>query len=244
MENSLYVGLSRQMVLEHSMTMVANNIANSQTPGYRAQNPMFEEYISDQRYDKNPLSLVYDAGQYDSVTPGPVTMTGGTYDVALNGPGFMGVTTPSGETQYTRGGNFTVNSENQLVTASGYAVAGAGGAAITIPTDAREVVITDQGEVTADGNVVGRISVVEFENLQDLRPEGNGLYSSTAPGVPAISTVVQQGHLEGSNVNAIQETTRMIEILRTYQSTMRMIQNEQERQVSAIQKLAQTNGGA
>ena len=240
MENSLYVGLSRQVVLEHAMNMVANNVANANTAGYRAQNPMFEEYISKERYDKNDLSMVFDRGQYDTILPGPTQFTGNTYDVALQGPGFMQVLTPSGETQYTRAGNLTVNNNNELVTASGFKVSGPGGSGISIPAGSKEVVITDQGEVTADGNVTGRIGVVEFDNVQDLQPEGNGLYSAKSPGHPATETLMKQGSLEGSNVNAIQETTRMIDILRTYQMTMRMIQNEQERQVAAIQKLAQT----
>lgn len=242
MESSLYVGLSRQLVLDHAMNLVANNVANANTAGYRAQNPMFQEYVSKEKYDKSALSMVYDMGQYDSTQAGTIQFTGNTYDVALNGPGFIGVKTPSGDTQYTRAGNLTVNSNGELVTSSGYKVAGPGGDGITIPSTAKEVKMTDQGEVAADGNVVGRIGVFEFDNLQDLRPEGNGLYSSQTPGRPATDTKLLQGSLEGSNVNAIQETTRMIEILRKYQSTMRMIQNEQERQVNAMQTLAKTNG--
>lgn len=242
MESSLYVGLSRQIVLNNAMTMVANNVANANTAGYRAQNPMFQEYISKERYDKADLSMVYDMGQYDTTSAGPTQLTGNPYDVALNGPGFMSVTAPSGEMQYTRAGNFTVNNNNELVTSSGYKVSGPGGDAIAIPTGAKQVNITDAGEITADGNTVGRIGIFEFDNLQELKPEGNGLYSAKTPGRPATETKMVQGAIEGSNVNAIQETTRMIEILRTYQSTMNMIKNEQDRQVSAITTLAKING--
>ena len=242
MESSLYVGLSRQIVLNNAMTMVANNVANVNTAGYRTQNPMFQEYISNERYDKNDLSMVYDMGQYDTTSPGTMQLTGNPYDVALNGPGFMSIQTPSGEMQYTRAGNFTVNNNSELVTSSGYKVTGPGGDAIAIPAGSKEVKITEQGEVTADGNTVGRIGVFEFDNLQELKPAGNNLYSAPNPGRPATETKMVQGSLEGSNVNAIQETTRMIEILRTYQSTMRMLQNEQERQTTAITALARING--
>lgn len=242
MESSLYVGLSRQIVLNNAMTMVANNVANVNTAGYRTQNPMFQEYISNERYDKNDLSMVYDMGQYDTTSPGTMQLTGNPYDVALSGPGFMSVQTPSGEMQYTRAGNFTVNNNSELVTSSGYKVTGLGGDAIAIPAGSKEVKITEQGEVTADGNTVGRIGVFEFDNLQELKPAGNNLYSAPNPGRPATETKMIQGSLEGSNVNAIQETTRMIEILRTYQSTMRMLHNEQERQTNAITALAKING--
>lgn len=243
MENSLYVGLSRQLVLDHAMTLVANNVSNANTAGYRAQNPMFEEYItkSNGYTGQDPLSMVYDMGQYDTTSAGPVQLTGGTYDVALMGPGFIQVLTPGGDTQYTRSGDFTLNSNGQIATSAGFLVSGPGGNPVSIPAGTEEVVITESGEVTADGNVVGRIGVVEFDNLQDLKPQGNGLYSSGAAGRPATETKVKQGALEGSNVNPVQEMTRMIEILRTYQSTMRMINNEHERQVNAIQKLGSRN---
>lgn len=240
MENSLYVGLSRQMVLSRAMEMVANNVANVNTAGYRAQNPLFEEYISKERYAKDSLSMVYDMGQYDTTDPGTIQFTGNPYDVSLQGPGFISMLSPSGDVQYTRAGNFTVNNNNELVNSAGFRVSGPGGNAIGIPAGAQEVVITDQGEVSADGNIVGRIGVVEFENVQDLKPQGNGLYSSETPGRPATETIVKQGSLEGSNVNAIQETTRMITILRSYQSTMKMMQDEHDRQISALQKLAKT----
>lgn len=240
MENSLYVGISRQMVLRNAMDMVANNVANMSTPGYRTQNPVFKEYISEPKGDREKLSMVYDYGQWQTTAPGSVTFTGGTYDVALSGPGFMGVTTPSGEMMYTRAGNFSTNAQNQLVTSAGYLVAGNGGA-ITIPADARDVKITNDGDVVADGNTVGRITVMEFDNLQQLKPEGNGLYSSSA-GRPATETTMRQGMVEGSNVSPVMEMTRMIEILRDFQSTQKMINNEDERQRSAIQKLANVSG--
>jgi flagellar basal-body rod protein FlgF len=237
MENSLYVGISRQLALTNSMDMIANNVANMSTPGYRAQNPIFKEFITNTSGDRGRLSMVYDYGQWQSTTAGPAHFTGGTYDVALSGPGFMGITTPTGETMYTRAGNFTVSSSNQLVNSAGYTVAGSTGAAISIPPDAREVKITDDGDVTADGNVVGRIMMMEFENLQSLKPQGNGLYSATG-GLPATETKMKQGMLEGSNVNPVLEMTRMIDILRNYQSTQKMISAEDERQRSGIQKLA------
>lgn len=237
MENSLYVGLSRQVVLKNAMDMVANNVANMSTPGYRTQNPIFKEFLSEPKHDKDSLSLVSDYGQWQTTTAGPTQFTGGTYDVALSGPGFIGITTPTGETQYTRAGNFRTDNTGLLVTSAGYAVGGN----ITIPPGARDIKITDAGEVSADGNIVGQIQMYEFDNLQALKPQGNGLYSSDAAR-PATETTMKQGMVEGSNVNAILETTRMIEVLRDYQSTMRMINSEDERQRGAIQKLAQANG--
>lgn len=242
MENSLYVGLSRQVVLERAMATVANNVANLSTPGYRAQNPLFNEYISKPPGERDPLKMVYDFGQFTTTTPGPIQVTGGTYDVALEGSGFMGVTTPSGEVQYTRGGNFAVNDKGQLVNSTGYLVSGNGGSAITIPAGTQDVKILPTGDVVADGNPIGQIAMVEFENLNALKPQGNGLYKAeNITPTPALNTRMIQGSLEGSNVNSVLEMTRMIEISRDYQSTMRMVMNEDERQRGTIQKLLQTN---
>lgn len=243
MENSLYVGLSKQIVLERAMQTIANNVANVSTPGYRGQNPLFNEYISKPAGDKEPLKMVYDFGQYTTTTAGPLQLTGGTYDVALEGPGFMGVNTPSGETQYTRSGNFAVNPAGQLVTASGFTVAGNGGAPIAIPSGTKDVKILPTGDVIADGNAVGQIQMVEFTDLNGLKPQGNGLYKADPNNTPtpASETKMTQGALEGSNVNSVLEMTRMIEVSRDYQSTMNMVSSEDERQRNLIQKLLKIN---
>lgn len=239
MDSSLYAGLSRQVVLRRSLDMVANNIANISTPGYRQQNPMFQEYLSKPKGATESLSLVYDRGQYTTTTAGPSSYTGDTYDVALNGPGFIAIQTPTGGTQYTRAGNFTIDRTGTLTTASGFQV---GVTPITIPDTAKEVKITDDGTVYADADVVGQIQVVEFANLQDMKPEGNGLYSSTNAGTPAVTTSMKQGMLEGSNVNAVGEMTKMIEISRNYESMMNMMSKEAERQLGSIQRLAKVTG--
>ncbi len=239
MDSSLYVGLSRQVVLRRAMDMSANNIANAQTPGYRSQNPLFKEYMSAPGNKARPLSMVEDQGQYDTTTAGPVQFTGGTYDVALNGPGFMDIKTRTGEIMYTRAGNFTIDRSGMLVTSNGYQV---GNVPILIPEDTQEVKILEDGSVTADGNNVGQITMTEFANVQDLQPEGNGLYSSKSQGTAAIETGMKQGMVEGSNVNSITEMSRMIEISRAYEQTMTMLKNESDRELGAVQRLSKMSG--
>lgn len=238
MENSIYIGLSRQLALKTNMDIVANNIANMSTSGFRGQNPVFQEYISDPRYNDDPLSFVQDYGQYQITSPGPVEQTGNPFNVALNGSGFLGVQMPGGETGYTRDGNFYKQQDGTLVTTSGYPVMGQGGP-ITIPASATEVNIDEKGVISDQNGVIGQLMVTEFDNEQELVPVGNNLYTSENGGRPAENTVVAQGYLEGSNVNAVVETTRMIEILRDYQSTQRVLQTEHERLRGAIQKLTQ-----
>lgn len=238
MENALYVGLSRQIVLQAQMDMVANNVANINTPGFRSQDLLFKEFVTDPKGQGPAYSMVGDYGQFVSSAPGPVQMTGGPLDVALNGPGFFEIATPQGP-RYTRAGSFTMNSSGTIVTPSGETVSAGGGSGISIPADAREIVIDEKGNISTDKGIIGKISIVEFANTDQLIREGNGLYRAPANAQPqpAANTRATQGAIEGSNVQGVTEMTRMIGILRDYQSLQRMIQNEHDLQRSAIQKL-------
>lgn len=238
MENSLYVGLSSQIALESRMALIANNVANMNTPGYRGQNAVFKEYISDQKRMVEDVSLVYDYGQYEITDPGPIKVTGNALDVALVGPGFMGVQTPDG-VQYTRAGNFSMNANGDLITATGQKVADQGGGTITIPAGAKEISIAENGVVSTDNGPVGTIMIAEFTDYQKLKPAGNGLYSTDEQAVPAAETRMLQGKVEGSNVQPIVEMSRMIDGLREYQSVQRMMQGEHERLRTMIQRMSQ-----
>ncbi|MCB1555683.1 MAG: flagellar basal-body rod protein FlgF [Alphaproteobacteria bacterium] len=241
MENSIYVGLSRQIALKNQMGIIANNVANMSTPGYRAQNMVFTEYIEDPRDNPtDPLSMVLDYGQFQTTQPGPISQTGASLDVALQGPGYIGVQTPDGTTMYTRAGNFQINAGGQLVTGNGYPVSSAGGGILTFPSNFTEIKIDDHGFINTDQGLVGQIMVTEFDDLQALEATGNGLYKApNGAGLPAQETLVKQGMLEGSNVTPVLEMTRMIDVLRAYQSTQQMLQNEHERQRAMIRKLTE-----
>ncbi len=238
MENSIYIGLSRQMVLKNNLNIVANNIANMNTTGFRGQNPVFKEYISDPRYNGDALSFVTDYGQYEITSPGSLEQTYNPLNVALNGPGFMGIEMPDGSTGYTRDGNFQKDAQGILVNSSGLPVSGQGGA-ITIPADSSELSIDEKGFISNQNGTIGQLKIVEFENVQELEAIGNNIYISDGASKTAEKTVVAQGFLEKSNVNSITEMTRMIEILREYQKTQKLLEGEHERLRSAIRKLTQ-----
>ncbi len=238
MENSLYVGLSGQVALEQKMALIANNVANINTPGYRGQSAVFREYVSEQPRMKEDVSLVYSYGQYQITDPGPIKITGNPLDVALVGPGFMGVQTPDG-VQFTRAGNFSLNQFGEVVTSRGYKVADQGGGTISIPPDAKYITIDQKGVVSTDAGPVGSIMMAEFKDYQKLDPAGNGLYRTDEQPTPAAETTMIQGKIEGSNVEAVVEMTRMIDVSREYQAVQRIMQSEHDRQRSAIQKILQ-----
>ena len=236
MENSIYLGLSRQITLQTNLDIVANNIANVNTNGFRAQAPMFEEYLSDPRGNGDPLSFVVDYGQYNNTSPGSQAQTGNPFDVALNGPGFLTVQLPDGSLGYTRDGHFDKTAEGTLVTAGGLPVVGSGGP-ITVPKDSTDFIVDQRGAISDQNGQIARLDVVEFANLQSLKPKGNNAYSSTETPIEATKTRVAQGFLEGSNVQPVVETNRMIKILRQFQAVQRMLDAEHERQRTAIQRL-------
>lgn len=238
MENSLYVGLSKQVVLRENMNIIANNVANVNTPGFRGQNMVFTEYIEDPRYMKEDISMVLDYGQYQMTDPGPVKNTGNPLDIALIGEGFLGIQTNDG-VQYTRAGNLSMNVEGTLVNALGLPVANEGGGEITIPEGATDISIDRTGVVSTADGVIGKLMISEFANEQELNPAGNGLYVTDAQPQPPENTTVVQGKLEGSNVQAVIEMTRMIDVSREYQAVQNMMNSENERLRSAIRKLSE-----
>ncbi len=239
MENSIYIGLSRQIALRNNMSIVANNIANMNTTGFRGQNPIFKEYISDPRYNGDALSFVQDYGQYKKTAQGSIEQTDNPFNIALNGPGFMAIQAPDGSVGYTRDGNFQKDAQGTLVSSAGYPIMGQGGP-ITIPSNATEISIDEKGVISDQNGIIGQLQIVEFDNIQQLKPIGNNIYAYDGNTKNAEKTVVKQGFLEKSNVNPITEMTKMIEILRQYQSTQKLLEGEHERLRSAIRKLTQS----
>ena len=238
MENSIYLGLSRQITLRTNMDIIANNVANMNTTGYRGQNTLFQEYLSKPRGYDDPLSFVNDEGHYQITAPGPLRQTGANLDAAIVGEGFFSIQAPSGEIEYTRDGNFSMATDGTLVTQAGFPVASAGGGSIIIPPNSSQVNIDENGNVSNQDGVLGQLGVFEFENVQQLEQQGNNLYALVGgEAVPATESRVVQGHLEGSNVQPVVEMTRMIDTLREYQTVSRAMERENERLRSAIQKL-------
>lgn len=237
MENSIYIGLSKQMVLRTDMQIIANNVANMSTPGYRAQNLVFDEFISKPQGEHDPMSFVFDKKQYQNTQPGSLSFTGNPLDIALEGPGFIGIQAPGGEIAYSRAGNFQMDAEGTLLNSAGYPVADTGGGSITIPPGSTDISIDEKGVVSDQDGQLGQIMVAEFDNLQTLDPMGDTLYTTTSAPLPPEHTRVKQGLVEGSNVKPVIEMTRMIDTLRSYQSVQRLLQNEHDRLRSAIQKL-------
>ncbi|UQZ89705.1 flagellar hook-basal body protein [Deltaproteobacteria bacterium Smac51] len=226
--NHTYVGMLAQ---EERMNLTSNNMANVNTPGYKKDVPVFEGFLVKQ-------SKTY-FGQ------GPFELTEKDLDVAIDGPGFFQIETPNG-IRYTRNGTFHVNSDGQIVNTDGYAVVGAG----FVPEGARKVIIEPEGRVQAinqDGDFedIGQFEIVEFDDPNMLQKEGYDSYVPKSPAfvaAPAENTRLEQGFLEKSNVNAVNESVQMIELYRIYEALQKIVQTKQEMDDKAISQLGKLSG--
>ncbi|HCK32135.1 MAG: flagellar basal-body rod protein FlgF [Micavibrio sp.] len=238
MENASYIALSRQVSVARNLDIVANNIANASTTGFKAHGVLFEEYLQkNPNADFKDFEMVNDYGEYTNTSVGPIKNTGNPLDVALDGKGFMRVETEAGP-RYIRNGELQLNAAGEIVTPQGYPVSSPTNAALSVPPGTKEIKITTDGSVHADGAVVGQIGVWEFDNMQDVVQMGNNLFSAEVEPVAAQETDVIQGALEGSNVNPIVELTKMIELSRNYTGAQRILNDEHERIRRAIQTIS------
>lgn len=242
MENAQLIGLSRQMVLRRELDVIANNIANIETGGYRRHAMMFEEYVmpvaqfQTERTIDRDLSYVSDRATYVDFAPGTLKQSGNPLDVAITGPGWFAVETPDGE-RYTRNGSFQLNADGELITAEGYRVLGTGGP-ILLGQDAAGIEIAGDGTISTADQEVGQLRLVEFEDMNGLDADGAATFASEVPPVAATQSAVVQGMVEGSNVKGVAEVTRMIEVTRTYVSVSQMISRMNELREDAIDGLA------
>ena len=245
MQNTLLVGLSRQVTLERQMDVIANNVANVSTNGFKADRSLFAEYLMPTAREDNfaagrdrRLSHVVDRATFHDFAQGSPD----PLDVAIDGGGFFVVQTPAGE-RYTRDGSFQINNQGQLVNASGYPVLGSGGPIqfqqtdkqINIAADGNVTVIEGAGRVDS---VRGKLRMVKFASPQALVKEGSNLYSGGAAQADTASRA-RQGYVEKSNVNSVLEMSRLIEVNRTYTQIASMLQQQHDLHRSAIDKLAE-----
>lgn len=239
MDNSLMVGLSRQMTLRRSMEITANNIANMNTPGFKAEALMLEE-VQPRRAEMmdGDISYVRDWSVARDFRDGAMTRTGRALDVAIQGEGFFALQTDNG-VQYTRDGRFVTDASGRLTAQDGAAVLDDAGNEIMLDPYGPAPTITPTGAIMVNGAEIGRIGVSRFENLSALEKAGNSRYAAGegAAAEPVGIPSLKQGFVEGSNVNSISELTSMMEINRSYQSVSKMIQDTEDLHRKAIGRL-------
>ncbi|HEY5412684.1 MAG TPA: flagellar basal-body rod protein FlgF [Caulobacteraceae bacterium] len=242
MDNVLYVGLSRQMVLQHEMDVIANNVANVDTTGFKVEALMVQtDPEKMQTSPGSPLSpsvnFPLDAGVVRDFTQGELKPTGGALNMAIQGQGFFKVSTPNGE-RYTRDGAFTLDAQGRLVTADGDTVEGEGGD-ITLDPVKGPLSVSADGTISQQGQVIGKLGVVTFSSLSALTKQGDGLYSNDTNLQPQASpdAKIRQGMLEQSNVQPITQITRLIQVSRAYENVSQMMDQTGQLSSNAVDRL-------
>lgn len=239
MQTATYVALSRQSVLGQAMDVIANNLANMSTTGFKSEEPLFQEYLQPSPAKGQTISYVRDTGVVRDARQGDLSTTGNPLDIGIDGNGYFQVNTVDGP-RYTRNGRFQIDSGRNLVTAQGYQVLNATGQPITIPQGATSILIGTDGSVATETGPIGKIALTSFANQQDLVAAGNGLYATSANPIPDTVSTMHQGTLEASNVQPIVAMTQMLEIQRSYTSAQNIIEGEDTRIKNAIDKLSKS----
>jgi flagellar basal-body rod protein FlgF len=246
------MGLSRELALRHELDVVANNVANIDTTGFKADHAAFSAFLMPGASDGNftggdqKVSFVQERGNWIDFSPGALQHTGNPLDVAIKGNAFLAVQTANG-TRYTRDGALATNSTGQLVTLDGNPVLGQNGPITLQPGDS-DVIINPNGVITVSqpgGTEAqrGTLQLVGFAQPQLLQKDGANLFEApqgvnTTP-APQGAHVVQR-EVENSNVNAVAEITRMIEITRSYTDIANILQQQSTQRTNALTQLSQT----
>ncbi len=226
-------------MLERRLDVLSNDMANSNTTGFKRQEITFEEYLLPQ-VDKTERTAKGEVIKTD-FSQGTLHKTGNPFDFAINGKGFFVVDTPAGR-RYTRAGNFTLNTKNQLVTQEGYPVLG-NGAPITLEdTTGKGVWMSSDGNFYVDETNVGKIDIVSFENPQALKRIGRNLYQATpAAGMEKPEkSLVSQGYLEDSNVNPLETMVALIDLYRVYEAEQKALQSADQMDNRAVNNLGKS----
>lgn len=242
MKNPSYVGLSLQVALQRKMEVVANNLANMSTTGFKAQRQMFVQFMIPQTGSGAPadkMTMVSDYGSYRDNSAGPIQTTGNPLDVALTGDGYLTVQGPAGPL-YTRGGSFAIAGDGTLSDQAGHPVLDESGSPIVIQQDDKEIAISEDGVISGRRGQIGKLGVFKFARPNFLQPVGGGLFQATDPALADPDTKLRQGALEGSNVQPVSEMTQMIDIQRSYETVANLLQSQNDTEKDMISKLSNT----
>ncbi len=253
-ENASVIALSRQTTLRQRLDIIANNIANMDTPSFKKETAVFVTYLArtGDQFGERSLSYTQDYGMWRDTQEGNFEATGRDLDIAINEEGYFQVETPQG-LRYTRNGRLAVDDQGRLVTSEGFIVLSDRGRQIDIPEDATSISVASDGTLSIErlgqdggplnetGLLIDKIGVVTFEDQQRLRKVGGTLYETDQEPIDILEPSLRQGMFEQSNVKPIVEMVDMIATSRAYQAAQRMINTQHETERSAIDKLTRAS---
>ena len=228
MDNAIYATLTRQSGLMKEMGVVANNIANTNTTGFRREGVIFAEHLSALDRRGETLSMAHARGRLIDLRQGVLTQTNGSFDLAIEGEGYFALETPDG-LRLSRAGAFIPSPEGELMTAEGYRLLDVGQAPVLIPPGASAVSVGTDGTMSANGIPFGQIGLFGQPEGTQLTHQGGTLFQLDADPEPLEEARIRQGFLEESNVDPVFEITRMIEVQRAYELGQSFLDREDQR---------------
>jgi flagellar basal-body rod protein FlgF len=236
MDNASYVTLTRMSGLNREMQVIAHNVANSGTSGFRREGLIFSEFVRGGEGHEPSISMALGNTRQTSDLQGALAQTGGAFDMAIEGEGYFQVETAAGP-RLTRAGSFTPNEAGELVNMDGHRLLDAGGAAIFVPPDAGQIAMSRDGTLSSDGLPFAQVGLVRPADPVTLSRAAGTLFEVEGDIEPVEAPVILQGFLEESNVNPVMELARMIEVQRAYEQGQRLLDREDERIKNVIQTL-------
>ena len=238
MSTGAYVAISAQLAMERRLEAIASNIANVNTAGYRAAGISFSTELA--QAGQSQISFSSSGQSYVERNQGPISRTGNSLDVAVDGDGWLGLETPTG-TVYTRDGRLHMTADGELQSVNGYSVLDSGGSPITLNAAGGPVTIAENGAITQGGKQLGVIGLFLIPSDAKLTRHDNSAVIPDKPPDPVedmTANSVRQGYVEGSNVNPIIEMTRLIEASRAFDQATTAISQSDEVDQEAIKTLA------
>lgn len=243
MDTPGYVVLSRLAAQRRATDVLASNLANADTPGFKASQMVFAEHMAKQTGASvpsggNEVAFTQDRATWRDFTPGALQATGNPLDMALSGEGFFALQTPAGE-RFTRSGRFAISPDQGVVDAEGHAVLLEDGTPLVLPQGSSRIDIMGDGTVGTEQGPIGKLRVVRFADPQKLQSQGDRLFATT-PEMPAEAVArpgVVQGSVEASNVRPVVEMTRMTAELREFQFVTQFVEREAERLQSSVERI-------
>jgi len=240
MDSTTYMMAAKQLSNLKNLERTSNNIANSNTTGFKEDKMAFDQYLVRDKDGKTAYGT--DFHSFSNHEQGAFNTTFRQLDVGIEGEGFFTIMTPQG-IRYSRNGNFHLDTDRRLVNSSGLPVVSRDGGEIVFDEADVEIAISEDGTISANGNEKGTVGLVEFENTKLLTKLGNGLFESPQDHLDPKNSRILQGVLEASNVNSVQQISTLIELNRETSITSNMINDNFQLQRSAFKTYSKLNGG-
>jgi flagellar basal-body rod protein FlgF len=241
MDIATSIAASRLVAQQRALDVIADNLANANTPGFKAERVQFSDWLSRQSGGAtppggNPIAFTQDRATWREQQAGTITHTGNPLDLALTGQGYFTVNTPAGP-RLTRDGRFGMLPNGTLADTAGDPVLDNNGQPIQFaPTDTQITVAAD-GTVSSENGQIAQVGIVEPTDSMKLTAEGGTRLASGSPTTPVTTPVVEQGAIEESNVQPMLEVTRMMDGERQFEFVTQFVQAESDRQQNSIDKL-------